>query len=170
MKKFVVYLNDSSVSLRLLEWFCGNYAKKNNTTYKLKGKDFNVYNSYKSYLNSYQKRQYDPFKRKHKGFPSFFLPYTIKDKNGENIKKELETTVCQCNFFKWAIGYNVLEYLKKHQIVIQNDMIKNLNYAKKKKGEGEAGKAPKRKKREQLSKPAVVSCIRRYTTVKLDFN
>ena len=72
-------LNHSKISLRLIDWFATNYSKKYNIIY-LVYKDesdnktiqetsmivsqFNVYNSYKSQLKAYSKKQFDPFCRR----------------------------------------------------------------------------------------------------------
>jgi hypothetical protein len=108
-------------SLRLLEWFCSNYSKKYNVIYPLaKNKDFNVYLSYKAQLDSYQKKQFDPFKRDHPGYGKFTLEYSPG--------KFIETTVCQLNFFKWCIENKILEYIKENLTKIKNDMNESLNY------------------------------------------
>ena len=62
---------NSDISLRVIDWFVTNYAKKNNTTYDLfyeknkeiLSKQFIVYLNYKSQLKAYSKKQFDPFCR-----------------------------------------------------------------------------------------------------------
>ena len=63
----------SPISLRILDWFVTNYAKKNNIRYSLteenddglkKIEEFIVYLSYKSQLKAYSKKQFDPFCRR----------------------------------------------------------------------------------------------------------
>ena len=57
----------SGISLRNLEWFITNYAKKNNTSYKTNdGKIFTVHCAYKSSLDGYSKKLFDPFCRAEK--------------------------------------------------------------------------------------------------------
>ena len=109
-------------SLRILEWLCNNYSKKYNITYLNPHSNtiFNVYLSYKSHLDSYQKKKFDPFKRNHVGFGTFILPY--KDKIG--IDKQIETTAGQLNFLKWCIENNILEYVKTNLYDIKSDMNK----------------------------------------------
>ena len=70
LQKFMDVIEKKTIySLRVIEWFCNNYSKKYDIIFKTdKNEDFNVYLSYKSQLDSYQKKQFDPFKRKHKGF------------------------------------------------------------------------------------------------------
>jgi hypothetical protein len=104
----------SKFSLRVIEWFCNNFSRKYDISYKTtRNKDFNVYLAYKSQLDSYSKKQFDPFNRKHKGFPPFVILH------GE---KKVETTVGQMNFFKWCINNNVLEYIEKYLENIKQDM------------------------------------------------
>ena len=52
----------SGISLRNLEWFITNYAKKNNTMYTTHdGKLFTVHCAYKSSLDGYSKKLFDTF-------------------------------------------------------------------------------------------------------------
>lgn len=146
-------------SLRVIEWFCNNYSKKHDTVYKLSNNiPFNVYLSYKSQLDSYQKKQFDPFKRKHKGFEIFTIK-TDKD-------SVIETTVGQLNFFKWCIQNNVLDYVQQNLKNIKEDMGKAVNYKGSKVTE-DAYKNISRKKRQPLSATRV--CVKRYTKSILEF-
>jgi hypothetical protein len=64
MDKMLNIINGKSViSLRIIDWFATNYAKKNYTVYQLQGteKRFKVYNDYKLKLKAYSKRRFDPF-------------------------------------------------------------------------------------------------------------
>lgn len=91
----------SGISLRNLEWFITNYAKKNQTTYKTgDGKLFTVHCAYKSSLNGYSKQLFDPFCRSQKF--SYVIPGT---------SHEIQTTLAQLNFIKWCIKNNVIEYI-----------------------------------------------------------
>ena len=101
-------------SRRVLEWFCSNYSKKYDVSYTLNGSVFNVFQSYKCQLNSYQKKQFDPFKRTHKGYNEFKFYITPE--------KYLLTTVGQLNFFKWCIENKILEYIENNISDIKNDM------------------------------------------------
>ena len=57
----------SGVSLRNLEWFITDYSKKKNFAYTTKtGKLFSVHMSYKSSLDGYSKKLFDPFCRTEK--------------------------------------------------------------------------------------------------------
>jgi len=148
----------TNYSLRIIEWFCNNYSKKHDINYTLptKNKVFNVYLSYKTQLDSFQKKQFDPFKRKHKGFEKFDLKF-------ENTI--ITTTVGQLNFFKWCITNNVFDYIEKHLKEIKIDMNNSINYAKKNKEI-----KLERKKRQPLSVSATRLCIKRYNKVFLDFS
>ena len=86
----------SPLSLRLIDWFVTNYAKKHNVAYQTKSqKHVIVYLSYKSHLKAYSKKMFDPFCR------------------WKRIKfREMDTTVGQLIFFEWAISDEVLDYLK----------------------------------------------------------
>ena len=127
----------SKLSLRIIDWFVTNYSKKNNVIYYLKrtkkgGNDYSyskegndeysepfiVYIRYKSQLDGFQKRLFDPFCR--------------IGKNGNRIeffyddKNSIITTVGQLNFFKWAIENNILAYIKDNISEIEQDMNKNI--------------------------------------------
>lgn len=102
----------SPLSLRLVDWFVTNYAKKHNTGYILEGQEFLVYTNYKSQLKAYSKKLFDPFCRRERIM--FQVP-------GE---EPFITTVGKLNFFRWAIEKGVLTYLSLHSQVIEADMNK----------------------------------------------
>jgi len=166
--KLVNVLNkNTEYSLRILEWFVSNFTKKHNIIYPVKkNKEFNVYLSYKSQLDSYQKKQFDPFKRKHKGYEKFSMKY---DNN-----KYIETTVGQLNFFKWCIEYGVLDYVRDNIATIKDDMNKSINYPPSAKTSSAVVPVEKpkknKKKRQPLSLAATRTCVRRYTSICLNFN
>lgn len=89
-----------TVSLRNLEWFITNYAKKKALTYKIDGKSFTVHCAYKSSLDGYSKKLFDPFCRTDK------FEYVIP-----NTDINITTTVAQLNFIKWCIKNNIIEYI-----------------------------------------------------------
>ena len=104
----------SEISLRIIDWFVTNYAKKKNTTYiiKKKNKDINqfiVYLNYKSQLKSYSKKQFDPFCRRER---ISFLDYN---------DQAIITTVGQLNFFRWAIENKIINYIEKNIKEIELD-------------------------------------------------
>lgn len=100
--KLLTILNKSSgISLRNLEWFITNYAKKNNTSFKTKdGKLFTVHCAYKSSLDGYSKKLFDPFCRAEK------FTYKIPESS-----QEIQTTLAQLNFIKWCIKNNIIDYI-----------------------------------------------------------
>lgn len=98
---------ESSISLRILDWFITNYSKKkriiiNNT--------FDIYQNYKLQLRSYSKKQFDPFCRKNK------IMFYYNDNDC------LETSCGQLCFFRWCIQNGILDYVEKHISEIENDM------------------------------------------------
>jgi hypothetical protein len=95
----------SGISLRNLEWFITNYAKKNNTSYTTTdGKLFTVHCAYKSSLDGYSKKLFDPFCRSAK------FAYTIP-----GTSQEIHTTLAQLNFIKWCIKNNIIEYIANNK-------------------------------------------------------
>ena len=96
---------NSVISLRLIDWFVTNFAKKFNTAFMNGGKYIIVYPSYKSHLKAYSKKMFDPFCR------------------CKRIKfSEMETTVGQLNFFEWIITDGILEYIFQNKDKIHKDM------------------------------------------------
>ena len=110
-----IITGESRISLRIVDWFATNYAKKNYTVYGIMDAHgsvtrFKVYVDYKLKLKAYSKKRFDPFCR----WDRINIPY----ENGTFI----ETTIGQLNFFKWAIEKRVLEYIEQHYDQIEKDM------------------------------------------------
>ena len=130
-----IYKKTSKISLRVLDWFVTNYAKKNNTIFEIKKrekmKSFIVYLEYKAQLRAYSKKSFDPFCRRER------IIFNIKD-------NEILTTIGQLNFFRWAIENKVIDYVYKNLDEIDTDMNTSIktHYSSKKKA---------KKKRTQLS-------------------
>ena len=102
----------SKISLRIIDWFATNYAKKFYTVYTIQNtsRRFKVYVDYKLKLKAYSKKRFDPFCR----WDRITIPY----KDGTFI----QTTIGQLNFFKWAIENDVVHYIKENYQTIENDM------------------------------------------------
>ena len=150
---------ETRISLRIVDWFVTNYAKKTYTVYDLpvdKGgivhnTRLKVYNDYKLKLKAYSKKRFDPFCR----WDRISIPF------GD---KHMETTIGQLNFFKWAIENKVIDYIEKNYTIIENDM-NNRNSSSKKRVPSEilANENTKtRKRREELSVSAC-KCIKKET-------
>jgi hypothetical protein len=99
-----VLLHRKGISLRNLEWFVTNYSKARHITYKTStGKPFTVHVAYKSSLDGYSKKLFDPFCRT------------------ERIDFQgVTTTVAQLNFIRWCITNGIIEYLIKERAVLQS--------------------------------------------------
>ena len=104
----------SELSLRLIDWFVTNYAKRHSTSYIIENQEFVVYNNYKSQLKAYSKKLFDPFCRRERIL--FQIPGT----------EPFLTTVGKLNFFRWAIEKNVITYLKLHSQTIEAEMNKTM--------------------------------------------
>ena len=136
---------ESKISLRIVDWFVTNYAKKNYTMYSLNDEQrFKVYNDYKLKLKAYSKKRFDPFCR----WERITIPY--------DNTKQMETTIGQLNFFKWAIENNILDFIDKNYYVIETDM--NTRNSTSKNRSDMDNKT--RKKREELSVSAC-KCIKK---------
>ena len=156
---------ESNISLRIVDWFVTNYAKKFYTVYEIpilrNGKNlqtrFKVYNDYKLKLKAYSKKRFDPFCR----WERITIPY--------NENNCMETTIGQLNFFKWAIENNIIDYIHDHYEEIEQDMNNRNSISKRKKKDGDndeiilsnnGDNTKTRKKREELSVSAV-KCIKK---------
>jgi hypothetical protein len=135
----------SNISLRLIDWFVTNYAKKFNVSYLTKNnKHIIVYLAYKSHLKAYSKKMFDPFCRwKRIRFHDF------------------ETTVGQLNFFEWAINDEILNYIETHHSDIHADMEARMHEAK---------NTLSHKKRHELSHSATKSLARHDVQIRVSFN
>jgi hypothetical protein len=102
---------ESPISLRIIDWFATNYAKKFFTVYEVgANRRFKVYVDYKLKLKAYSKRRFDPFCR----WDRITIPYS----GGTFI----QTTIGQLNFFKWALENGVVAYIGEHYSAIEDDM------------------------------------------------
>tara|TARA_Y100000992_G_C21107583_1_gene415709 strand:+ start:179 stop:739 length:561 start_codon:yes stop_codon:yes gene_type:complete len=151
---------ESSISLRIVDWFVTNYAKKNFTVYNtLKNNSnirFKVYFDYKLKLKAYSKKRFDPFCR----WERINIPY--KD------NKVIQTTIGQLNFFKWAIENDVIKYIENNYNSIEHDM-NNRNSTSKKNKESYTNNKT-RKKREELSVSAVKSIKKEEVEIVVKFD
>lgn len=108
MTKMIDIINgNSSISLRVLDWFVTKYSKKRVDCGQTKESEvFDIRISYKSQLKAYKKRYFDPFRRRKK-----FI-YYFNEKNNKTEETCVETTIGQLNFFKWAISNDIINYVE----------------------------------------------------------
>ena len=170
-----IITGESKISLRIVDWFATNYAKKFYTIYniELPGKEtdqlgketdqsatkvikrFKVYNDYKLKLKAYSKSRFDPFCR----WERISIPY----KNGTFI----ETTIGQLNFFKWAIENKIIKFIEENYDEIEQDMNSRNSTSKRKEL---VDNSKTRKKREELSISASKSIKKEKVEITVNFN
>jgi hypothetical protein len=161
-KMLKIITGESRISLRIVDWFATNYAKKFYTLYPLDETDnnmerrFKVYVDYKLKLKAYSKRRFDPFCR----WERISIPY--KD------EKYIETTIGQLNFFKWALENKVIDFIENNYEIIEKDM-NNRNSTSKRK-ENIIDNSKTRKKREELSVSATKSIKKEKVEIIVQFN
>jgi len=144
---------ESEISLRLIDWFVTNYAKKEFTVYKKENKErFKVYIDYKLKLKAYSKKRFDPFCR----WDRINIPY----------KKDtlIQTTLGQLNFFRWSLENGIIKYIKTNMVEIIKDMNKRNSTSKKRNIKN------KRKRREELSICASKSIKKEKVEIVVKFN
>ena len=156
-----IITGESKISLRIVDWFATNYAKKYFTLYcieesKLPDKRFKVYVDYKLKLKAYSKKRFDPFCR----WDRITIPY--KD------QQHIETTIGQLNFFKWALENKVVDYIEENYQDIEKDM-NNRNSTSKRK-ENASDNTKTRKKREELSVSATKSIKKEKVEIVVQFH
>lgn len=166
VEKMLNIINGTSkISLRIVDWFATNYAKKYYTVYDIQtisgaSKRIKVYNDYKLKLKAYSKKRFDPFCR----WERITIPY--KEQN-------IQTTIGQLNFFKWALENGVIKYIEDNYKIIEDDM-NSRNSSSRKKDNGEVvinNKNQKtRKKREELSVLASKSIKKEDVEIIVKFN
>jgi hypothetical protein len=141
-KMLKIINGESRISLRIVDWFSTNYAKKNVTTYDTDNcPRFKVYNDYKLKLKAYSKRRFDPFCR----WDRIKMPFGNKEFS-------IETTIGQLNFFKWAIENKIIKFIEENYTVIEQDMNLNNSVSKNKKhNDSLENIKSSRKRREELS-------------------
>jgi len=175
MERLINIINgQSNISLRIIDWFVTNYAKKNFTMYSIPTKNkcstvindqdnvvrFKVFNNYKLELKAYSKVRFDPFSRRER----IMIPY--KDNTC------LQTTIGQLNFFKWAIENQVLEYIENHYDEIEADMNSRNSISKKSYDDDEELETDSktRKRREELSISACKTIKKESVKIVVKFN
>lgn len=161
LNKMIGVINgESKISLRIVDWFVTNFAKKHYTVYEIpkiiNGEPsqtetirFKVYNDYKLKLKAYAKKNFDPFCR----WDRITIPY-----DNDNY---METTIGQLNFFKWAIECRIIDFIQDHYQEIEGDMnTRNSTSKKMLQVDSKDDNGKTRKKREELSISAC-KCIKK---------
>ena len=170
-----IITGESKISLRIVDWFATNYAKKYYTLYDIELPDkkteegtsntdqtsakvvkrFKVYIDYKLKLKAYSKARFDPFCR----WERISIPY----KNGTFI----ETTIGQLNFFKWALENKIIKFIEENYDEIEQDMNSRNSTSKRKEL---VDNSKTRKKREELSISASKSIKKEKVEITVNFN
>jgi hypothetical protein len=187
-----IITGESKISLRIVDWFSTNYAKKHFTIYNIvsecndsstfSSKRFKVYIDYKLKLKAYSKKRFDPFCR----WDRISIPYN--DAKGTFI----ETTIGQLNFFKWALENKIIDYIEENYEEIEKDMNNYNSTSKRKKSSSDSlsgssgsvtgslssvssnssvgSNTKTRKKREELSVSATKSIKREEVEIVVKFH
>lgn len=166
LKKMISIINgESKISLRIVDWFVTNYAKKYFTVYEIKRLDgeserFKVYNDYKLKLKAYSKKRFDPFCR----WERINFPY--------DERNFVETTIGQLNFFKWSLENNIIDFIEQNYDHIDADQNARNSTSKKRMHlnleSQDLGKT--RKKREELSISATKCIKKENVKIMVKFN
>lgn len=168
LKKMLDIINgESKISLRIVDWFATNYAKKMFSVYPIERhgvtQRFKVYCDYKLKLKAYSKKRFDPFCR----WERISIPYG-------NDGTHVQTTIGQLNFFKWALENNVVKYIEEHFDEIEHDMNSRNSTAKNKDKSTTSVNTTStnktRKKREELSISAIKTVKKEQVEIVVKFD
>ena len=168
LKKMLDIINgESKISLRIVDCFATNYAKKMFSVYPIERhgvtQRFKVYCDYKLKLKAYSKKRFDPFCR----WERISIPYG-------NDGTHVQTTIGQLNFFKWALENNVVKYIEEHFDEIEHDMNSRNSTAKNKDKSTTSVTTTSmnktRKKREELSISAVKTVKKEQVEIVVKFD
>ena len=164
LEKILPIINgESSISLRLIDWFVTNYSKKHYVIYNVKRIKqeceirFKVYVDYKLKLKAYSKKRFDPFCR----WDRITIPY----------KEDtfIQTTLGQLNFFRWAMENDIIKYINSNLKNIEVDMNKRNSTMKYRKTNKKKSIAT-RKKRQELSVSATKTIKKEDVEIIVKFN
>jgi len=131
-------------SLRQIDWCVVNHTKTHKVVYMKDNQPFEVNAEYKAQLKAYSKQLFDPFRR---GDESVFI-------------NSVETSLCQLNFFRWAIPNKVLDYTMEHSADIEQEMTLKIGCRK---------NAAKPHAKQELNKTNVFRCIKYETPTVAEF-
>ena len=154
-----------AISLRLLDYTMTNWAKKTTVMLSANGDGrqseatpWALFSLYKDWLRFYRRRGFDPFRRRERIF------FDVRTEGGAD--EQLQTTVAQLNFLRWAKIYGILDYVLLHKTEIEEDMVVTLAESKRRRsdgrqrGEGAAQSSlAKKVKREELSRAPSNKCM-----------
>tara|TARA_B100001741_G_scaffold283829_1_gene259022 strand:- start:233 stop:886 length:654 start_codon:yes stop_codon:yes gene_type:complete len=116
-----ILLQESDLSLRLLDWSTTNFSRKNTimlTTTRNGFKErINMFLDYKAHLKAFSKRSFDPFCRRERIMLTFAT---------DPEKRTYVSTAAQMNFLKWSIESGVLDYCTENLAQIEADMVESL--------------------------------------------
>lgn len=119
----------NKLSLRFLDWFVTKYCKLYNISITVDNEynsihKYDINNNYKAQLKALHKNYLDPFKRTKKSFKFIYKCQGY----------EFTTSLCQLNFLKWIIEYDILKYVMNNYEKL-SEKVEYVNKALKKKKE-----------------------------------
>jgi hypothetical protein len=138
------FADEKLPSLRQIDYCVVNFGKRHKSCFYLERPDgskmpFELYAEYKSALHSNSKELFDPFRR------------------GEKFEIDgVKTTICQLNFFRWAIPNKVLDFAIRNLPALEREMAKKMQTRKRKRVTSESSPlsttSSKRKVKEEINK------------------
>ena len=164
MKEVIDLLQGSGdISLRVMDWFVTNYAKKHNVSYTLLNQEFSVYLNYKAQLKAFSKKLFDPFCRRER------IEFQC-----ENFTPFI-TTVGQLNFFRWCLEKDIFKYIRlHHQDILRDEKTSrspNSTQSSTSTMTIETASSSKTRRRRTEKVPNTAKCMHKHETeITLEFN
>lgn len=137
----------SRLSLRALEWFVINYARRRVITFVVKeSRIVNVYREYLSWRDYWEQELFDAFRRG----PRLYFEWE---------KQTYATTAAQLNFLYWCELSRVFAYVDQHLPEIEADMNQRIRACRIAKAAEKAKSKTGRAKRSKLAQSPAATCM-----------
>lgn len=126
-KKVVSILRgECRVSLRMMDWMVTSHSRTISLRIRSPdGHQVYVHDEYRSILNAYRRRHFDPFRRTIKtesGLPDTSLCRLHVQSAG--TEEVFDTSIGQLNFLEWATRCGVVEYVEANREALESAMNK----------------------------------------------
>lgn len=111
---------DNNLSIRTIEYAIKEYSKQNNSkSIDIYGNKINIYESFINSKNSYSSwRKFEFYRR------GDIINYQYPHMYNDDMFSRLKTTTGQLNMFKWLVENNILDFIRKNMVHIQEAMYK----------------------------------------------
>lgn len=136
------------VSLRMMDWMVTNHSRAVSLRIRSpQGEQVYVHDEYRSILNAYRRRHFDPFRRTVKavsGRPDTSLcRLHVQTAGAEEV---FHTSIGQLNFLEWAARSGVVAYIEANREALETAMNKATTAVREKRADTDASHATRMSK------------------------